>query len=394
MPWMEDSKVEQRLQFILKVRQEGIPIKQACQHFDISRPTGYKWLDRYDEEGIEGLKDRSRAPDTIPHKTDEQTEEAICALRQQYPQFGPKKLRAWLCREHPDANWPAASTIGDILKRNGLIEERKTRDKTPPYTEPLGEATSPNSIWSADFKGQFELADGSLCYPLTITDNYSRMLLGCKALPSTKGQPVEAYMQTVFAEWGLPEAIRTDNGAPFASRAPHGLAQLSAWWTALGITHQRCEPGKPQQNGRHERMHLTLKQDTTRPAAETMAAQQSAFDRFQTFFNQLRPHEAIDQQTPASIHSRSPRRMPETLESLRYPHCDVTRTVKSNGYIKFGNTKIYVTEALGRFTVGLTETDVDVWVVSFADTHIGVFESGETSMTASSRQSSAHQTRV
>jgi transposase InsO family protein len=296
MPWIEETKVEQRLKFVTRVREENISVAKACREFGISRPTGYKWLKRY------GLEDRSRAPDEIPHKTDKQTEERICALRTCYPSFGPKKLRAWLCREHSDADWPAPSTIGDILKRNGMIEERQTRRKTPPASNPLARADAPNRIWSTDFKDQFELENGQMCYPLTITDNYSRMVLGCYALPSTKGEPVKERFEQAFCRWGVPEAIRSDNGAPFASRAPGGLSWLSAWWLSLGIEHERIEPGKPQQNGRHERMHLTLKQQTARPAEANMDDQQRRFDEFVTFFNELRPHEALEQSVPTKSH--------------------------------------------------------------------------------------------
>lgn len=394
MPWMEESKVEQRLRFVMQVREEGVSVAEACREFDISRPTGYKWLRRYDEDGLEGLEDQSRVPETIPHKTDEEVERLVCSLREQYPEFGPKKLRAWLSREHPDREWPAASTIGAILKRNGLVDKREVSKKSPPRTEPLAEADAPNRIWSADFKGQFELGDGSMCYPLTITDNHSRMILGCKALPSTKGAAVRAYFEKVFERWGLPDAIRTDNGAPFASRAPRGLSMLSAWWESLGIDHERTDPGKPQQNGRHERMHLTLKEYTARPAAQTMAAQQEAFDSFRVFFNQLRPHESLGQTPPADHHTQSERPLPDEPDDLTYPTCDLSRTVSHSGQIKMADERIYITEALRGHIVGLTEVEIGVWVVTFADKDLGYLESGETSMSAMQDQQSAKRMRI
>lgn len=381
MAWMEATKVEQRLKFVLRVTREECSMAKACREFGISRPTGYKWLERYEEVGLDGLSDHSRAPHMVPHKTDEKTEELICALRRRYPQLGPKKLRAWLSRQHPDTQWPAASTIGDILERNGLVEQRKRRKRTPPGTQPLAAADVPNRVWSADFKGQFELGDGTMCYPLTVTDNYSRMILGCYALGSTAGAPSRTCFEKIFSTYGLPDAIRTDNGSPFASRAPAGLSRLSAWWWSLGVAHERIEPGKPQQNGRHERMHLTLKQHTARPAKSTMKAQQHAFDDFVSFFNDLRPHESLDQTPPIEHHARSSRRFPEDVAPLTYDLCDVERCVSSNGTTTFANRTLYVTEALAGQRIGLVEADVDVWVVNFAGMDIGIFEPGEHSIT-------------
>lgn len=382
MPWMEESVVEQRLQFVLRVRKEEVSIAQACREFGISRPTAYKWLERYDEHGLDGLEDRSRAPGHIPHKTDEKTEQLVCALRRKYPNLGPKKLRAWLMREHPEADWPAPSTIGNILKRNGLIEPRKTRRKTAPATEPLADADAPNRIWSADYKGQFELEDGSMCYPLTVSDNHSRMVLGCFALPSTGSAHAKSCFEQVFSTWGMPQAIRTDNGSPFASHAVRGLSSLSAWWLALGIDHERIEPGKPQQNGRHERMHLTLKEETTRPAASTLEKQQKRFDDFCTFFNELRPHEALEQTVPLNHHQRSEKTFDGQVPKLDYSGCDVVRSVKTSGEIKFASQTIYISQALGGRQVGLVEVDVDVWLVTYAGYDLGFFEPGESSLSA------------
>lgn len=394
MPWMEATKVDQRLQFVLRVTREEWSVVEACREFGVSRPTGYKWLERYEEDGLDGLYDRSRAPHVIPHKTDEQLEELICALRRRYSQFGPKKLRAWLSRQHPDTQWPAASTIGDILKRNGLVEDRKRRKKTPPATQPLAAADAPNKVWSADFKGQFELGDGTMCYPLTVTDNFSRMILGCCALTSTAGAPSKTCFEQIFSTYGLPDAIRTDNGSPFASRAPAGLSRLSAWWCSLGLRHDRIKPGKPQQNGRHERMHLTLKQHTARPAEQTLEAQQRAFDDFVRFFNELRPHESLDQTPPVEHYENCCRRFPEDVEPLSYDLCDIERCVASNGTTNFANRTLYVTEALSGQRIGLIEADVDVWVVNFAGMDIGIFEPGERSMTPLEKPESVARTTI
>ena len=355
---------------------------EACREFGISRPTGHKWLQRYDDEGLEGLYDRSRAPASTPHKTPEDLVELICALRRTYPQFGPKKLRALLCRKHPKASWPAASTIGEILERHNLVTPRKRRRRTPPRTQPLALADVPNRIWSADFKGQFELQDGTMCYPLTITDNFSRMILGCYALSSTAAEATIKCFELVFARYGLPELMRTDNGTPFASRAPAGLSQLSAWWWSLGIQHERIEPGKPQQNGRHERMHLTLKQHTTRPAGPTMQAQQRRFDDFVLLFNELRPHESLSQTPPIESYRPSCRPYPGEIGPLPYPNCDIARSVSSRGTINFANQTVYVSEALRGLRVGLVEVDADLWLVNFAGMDLGIFEVGEKSITA------------
>ncbi|MCA9565256.1 MAG: transposase [Myxococcales bacterium] len=259
--WREDSVVDQRAHFVLRVRQEGAEVAATCREFGISRKTGHKWLKRYDEDGLSALEDESRAPRSQPHKTPEELVQPIVATRRRYPTWGPKKIRAMLIRQHPDVAWPAASTVGEILNREGLVTPRKRRRRTPRYGEPLAKAVAPNKLWSVDFKGQFQLGDGTMCYPLTVTDNYSRMLLGCYALPSTATPGARGAMERVFADWGIPEAIRSDNGSPFASRGILGLSRLSAWWVGMGVKHERIRPGKPQENGRHERMHLTLKQD-------------------------------------------------------------------------------------------------------------------------------------
>jgi transposase InsO family protein/transposase-like protein len=383
VPWTEETKVDKRQRFVMRL-EEDVSMAQACRDFGITRKTGYKWKKRFEEEGVDGLEDRSRAPDTIPHKTDPAVEQKICMVREDEPQFGPKKIRARLEHEFPGGDWPAASTIGAILKRRGYIDASCPPDspEAPPRDEPLEEADRPNKIWSIDFKGQFELGNGQMCFPLTITDNYSRMVVGCKALPSTSGQPVYKYLQDVFERWGLPERVRSDNGAPFASAAPHGLSWVSAWWTALGIEHERIDPGCPQQNPRHERFHLTLKRWCARPAAETMAAQQRVFERFIEKFNQRRPHESLDQSVPASAHSTCDAgNFSDADTTLDYPVCDFSRKVSSNGTIKVGGQVIQVSEALRGFDVGLKEVLPDLWVVVFADKPVGYLESGDTTIT-------------
>ncbi len=262
MPWKESSKMEERIRFAVAVRREGLNVAEACRRFGVSRQTGYKWLRRFDEEGVEGMGDRSRPPHNIPHKTPEHIEKLVVRARERYRTWGPRKIRALLRREHPGVQWPSSSTMGEMLKRRGLVEGKKKRRRTPPFKRPLAKATAPNASWSADFKGQFQLGNREYCYPLTVTDNFSRMVLDCYALPGTRVGPVLVRFEKVFGRHGLPSAIRTDNGSPFASTGHKGLSKLSAWWLSLGVEHERIEPGHPEQNGRHERFHLTLKTET------------------------------------------------------------------------------------------------------------------------------------
>jgi len=381
MPWKENSKVEQRIRFAVAVRREGLNVAEACRRFGVSRQTGYKWLRRFDEEGVEGMSDRSSAPHTIPHKTPEHIEELVVRARERYPTWGPRKLRALLSRELPGVQWPSSTTMGEMLKRRGLVEGKKKRRRAPPMTQPLANADAPNAVWSADFKGQFQLGNRDYCYPLTVTDNFSRMVLDCHALPSTRREPVQQRFEKVFERHGLPRAIRTDNGAPFASRGPGGLSKLSAWWLSLGIEHERIQPGHPEQNGRHERFHLTLKIETTRPPAEDMPAQQGRFDNFVVHFNQERPHEALGQQPPATAHAPAERCYPDDVAPLDYRLCDFSRTVFAGGNIRLSKgLDVYVGMAFAGYQIGLLELDPDLWLVRFANKDLGFFELGETSL--------------
>jgi len=374
VPWRETSKVELRKDFAEAVLVDGVPMADACRLHGISRPTGYKWLRRYEAQGMHGLHDRSRAPKNIANRTPENVEAAVVQLRQRYPSFGPKKLRALLVKRSPGQEWPATSTIGEILDRRGLIEAREGRRRTPPSSAPLSHAVQPNDVWSVDFKGQFLLGSGVLCYPFTVTDNASRMLLAVDAYPSTKGGPARQTMERIFQKYGLPAAIRSDNGAPFASAGVLGLSTLSAWWLSLGVTHERIEAGHPEQNGRHERMHLTLKQETTRPAAADMMGQQGRFDTFLAYYNQERPHEALGQQPPASAWQCSVRRYPEDVKPLNYSRCDLVKTITRTGALKFRKNELFLGTALAGHRVGLTEIEPEVWLVKFAGHDLSLFE--------------------
>ena len=311
--------MEGRNEFIDRWRRKQESIKDLCEWFKISRKTGYKWINRYDEGGREALADRSRAPQHHPQQIEAKTESAIISARQQHPSWGARKLRSLLEEQKPLQNWPAASSIGELLKREGLIVARRKRQRTPPYTQPLAHAQAPNQVWCADFKGWFRCLDGARCDPLTITDAYSRYLLRCRVVAKTDGMHVRAIFEAVFRECGLPEAIRTDNGAPFASPAPGGLSRLSMWWLKLGIRHERIEPGCPEQNGRHERMHRTLKAETANPPAANVGRQQVRFLEFEREYNELRPHQALSYQKPAELYVGSVRRYPVRLPELEYP---------------------------------------------------------------------------
>jgi transposase InsO family protein len=377
--------MELREQFIRDVIEMGMPKSVACRHHGISRPTGDLWLRRWEAEGTAGLADRSHAPHSIPHRTPPDVEAMALQLRRSHPELGPKKLQAILKLRLGEANVPAVSTLGDILSRSGLIPPAEVRRRAPPHTDPLRHARAPNQVWSIDFKGQFLLRNGQLCYPLTITDNATRMILGIEALPATHTALVRPAMEAVFVRYGLPDWIRSDNGAPFASGGVMGLSKLSVWWLSLGVGHERIQPGHPEQNGRHERMHLTLKQQTTRPAAHDMAGQQERFDSFRRTFNEMRPHEALGQTPPAQHYHTASRRFPDDVAPLDYSHCDLVHTVKPNGDIRIRKVPLFVGEALAGQRVGLTELDDDVWLVSFAGHELGVYEPGDTKITPLSR---------
>lgn len=373
MPWKETCAMDQRAKFILDVQRGQLSKAELCRQYGISRPTGDKWLLRYAEGGLSALDDLSRAPHRHPNETPEELAEMIVALRRRYPRWGPKKLRALLQKRYSRMDWPACSTIGEILRNAGLTVRRKRRRRTPPYTRPFAACGEPNDTWCADFKGWFRTGDGRRCDPLTISDAYSRYLLRVTGLHETKFGVVQPIFEAAFREFGLPGAIRTDNGAPFASRGIGGLSRLSVWWLQLGIQPERIAPGKPQQNGRHERMHRTLKSETTSPPAKDLRRQQRVFDDFRDEFNNIRPHEALGQNTPDSVYSHSPREYREPAEAW-YPADMEVRSVKSNGVIHWLGECVFLGEALGRQRVGLSEVADGCWVVYFCRQALGVVD--------------------
>jgi transposase InsO family protein len=374
MPWKERNALDQRKDFIAEWLRREWPVAELCRRYGIARKTGYKWVERFQEGGQAGLAERSRAPHHTPQEIDKQTAAAIVAVREKHPTWGARKIRLSLARDKPVVVWPAASSIGELLRREGLVQPRHARRRTPPYTEPLAHATAPNQVWCADYKGWFRCGDGTRCDPFTVTDAYSRYLLRCRVTEKADGIHVRAVMEAMFREYGLPEAMRTDNGPPFASPAPGGLSRLSMWWLRLGIRHERITPGCPEQNGRHERMHRTLKQDTANPPSPTRCRQQEAFAEFEHSYNQERPHEALDGKTPADVYVASARLFPARLPELEYPCGAHLRRISQQGSLKWKTHRTFLSEVLARQTIGLLETEEELFEVYFGPLLIGWFD--------------------
>ena len=365
MPWKETCPMEERIKFVLNYFEGELSMSVLCREFGISRKTGYKILRRYTEGGFEGLKDLSRAPRHHPNAVSKPVEQAVLSARRLHRTWGPKKLRVWLGRQESGIRWPSISTIGEILSRHGLTVPRRRSRKTAVYSEPFVGCDYPNAVWSADFKGWFTTGNGTRCDPLTISDNYSRYLLRCQAVPRTDHGGIQPVFEAAFREYGLPVAIRTDNGPPFATTTVGGLSKLSIWWLKLGIVPERIVPGHPGQNGRHERMHRTLKKETATPPRYTWRAQQRAFDRFCLEYNQERPHEAIDQQVPAELYSQSNRSYPLILPEMTYPDDMEVRKVKQHGDISWKGHHIYLSGTLARESVGLKQITEQHWDIYF-----------------------------
>src|ERR1700746_236821 len=374
MPWKETCVMDEKTAFIAEGLRGELPMTTLCERYGISRDTGYRLLGRYREEGPGGLEPRSRAPHRHGMTMAEEVAAAIVGLRRRRPYWGPKKLRAVLQRRDPKQLWPAPSTIGDLLRRRGLSEPRRRRRRAVLLSQPFLPVHEPNDLWCIDFKGWFRTADGQRCDPLTITDADSRFLIECRIVPEPT-QAVKRVVEQAFRELGLPRAIRSDNGAPFASSSsPGGLSRLSVQWVKLGIRLERIEPGAPQQNGRHERMHATLTAETSRPPAATAAEQQSRFDGFRNDFNDNRPHEALGQVPPTSRYRPSPRPYPDKLEEPWYDADHAVRKVRSNGEIRWGGEMIFLSEALIGEPVGIAETKAGDWLVRFAKIDLGIID--------------------
>ncbi len=378
MPWKVECVVEQRMRFILEWQQEEFSLAELCRQHHISRQTGYKWLERFEVEGLEGLRDRSRAPHEHPNEVSEAIERQILAVRGKYLLWGARKVRAHLLRKGCSGAVPAASTIGLILKSHGLTVVRKGRPRRGPRGEPLAQADAPNRIWCADFKGWFRTGDGTRCDPLTITDGHSRYLLRCQAVKGEDTLHAKPVFEAAFREYGLPDRMRTDNGVPFGSNGSTGLSALAVGWIKLGIYPERIRPGKPQDNGRHERMHLTLKQATATPPAWSWREQQRRFDRFREEYNQERPHEALGQVPPASCYQPSERSWPTRLPEIAYDPDFEVRRVEQGGQIRWRGQKVFVSHALAGEPVGLKQIGSAAWQMQFSLYGLGVVEGERT----------------
>jgi transposase InsO family protein len=367
--------MDERMRFISERERGFYTMTELCEAYHITRETGYYWLRRYQQGGLEALQDRDRAPRQHPNQTPEEIEQAVLELRRAHMSWGPRKLKRVLERERWQRHWPAASTIGEMLAREGLVVPRKKRRRTPPYTQPFAGADAPNRVWCADFKGWFRTRDGERIDPLTITDACSRYLLRCQRVEKTDSQRVRAIFESAFRECGLPWAIRTDNGAPFASRAVAGLSRLAVWWMKLGIVPERIAPGHPEQNGRHERMHRTLKQETASPPAAHRRAQQRAFDRFRREYNEQRPHEALDLETPSAVYTASPRAYPARVPEPEYGSALRVRRVQQRGEFSWKHQDVFLSETLAGESIGLLPMDDRFYTIYFAAFPIARFDS-------------------
>ena len=360
MPWQETDALKQRVKFVLEWERmwketEGRPnVAALCRAFAISRECGYKWIERFQaaDHDVAAVVERSRRPLRSPTQVSPEMEDLLVRARKLRPHWGPHKLRAWLQQRSEHRELPAASTIGAVLKRNGLSRLRRRRQRTPPQTRPLADCDRANAVWCVDFKGQFRTGDGVTVYPLTLMDAYSRYLLRCEGLLRPDGMGVWEVFEGAFEEYGLPDAIRSDNGSPFASKGGGGLSKLSVWWIKLGIRPERIEPGHPEQNGRHERMHLTLKQETASPSRATVLAQQ----------------------TPASLYVASARRLPKKLPRLEPDFCLEVRAIDALGRFQWGRSKVMVNVALRGELVGISPIGEHHWEVRYGPVLLGILD--------------------
>jgi putative transposase len=373
MPWQEESPMTLRHQFVRDAQRKTTPITELCAAYGISRKTGYKWLARYEHGGTPALADRSRRPQTSPTAISSDLVQALLTARTHHPTWGPRKLLRLVRHHWPTATWPARSTIALHLKHAGCVISPRRVRRPGHAGPPQAPMDMPNAVWTADFKGQFRLGDSALCYPLTIADGYSRLLLSCHALTSTQVAESRPVFVRAFREYGLPTRIRSDNGVPFATQALGRLSALSVWWIRLGILPDLIEPASPYQNGRHERMHRTLKRECTRPPRGSRRAQQQRLDEWRREFNELRPHEALNDATPAAAYTPSPRPYPTHLPPLEYPGHYEVRRVSYNGGIRWHKQWVNISQTLGGEYIGLVEIDDAEWDVYFGPLRLGRF---------------------
>ncbi len=374
LPWKQTSPEKEQKQFIERWKRGEVSFIALCRQFGISRKTGYKRVHRFQSYSREGLGDLSRAPRRRPNRTPLAVADRLLEARLAHPTWGPKKLVAWLRADEPNRSWPAPSTAGDILDRAGLVRRRKRRRHAAPWSEPFAAAESPNDVWSVDFKGWFRTADGVRIDPLTVQDASSRYLLVCNGLPQPNRSQVRRVLEGAFREYGLPSVIRTDNGPPFASVGLGSLSQLAIWWVKLGIVPEQIEPGHPEQNGRLERLHRTLKAETANPPQATRRKQQRAFDTFRQTCNTERPHEALGQTPPGRQYRPSFRSYPSRVSAPEYQVGVTVRQVRTNGQIKWKGDTIYLSEALKGEPVGLVPQNDRFWTTWFGPLSIGLLD--------------------
>jgi transposase InsO family protein len=373
MPWLETNPVLERHHFVQDLESGHWTMSELCVRYGVSRVTGYKWWARYRQSGVGGLSDQSRAPRSCPHRTPDAVVEAILEENGRH-HWGARKILKRLRGRDPRRPWPARSTVCDVLKRHGRVRARRGRRHWKhPGAAPVN-TTAANQVWTVDFKGQFLMRNGLYCYPLTVLDHFSRYLLCCQALPDVRGEGVRGQFRRLFRECGLPDAIRSDNGSPFASTGIHGFSQLNVWWLQLGIAHQRISPGSPQENGVHERMHRTLKAAATRPPAANLNLQQRVFNRFRHIYNELRPHEALADETPASRWTPSARSYPQRIEPPTYPRHVELRRVSNAGCFRLHAGQIFLSQTLNGETIGLEEVQDGLWNILYYQTLLGRFD--------------------
>ena len=374
MPWRERSPMDERVQFISDYRRQLFTMTALCQRYGVSRKTGYALIDRYEAEGVTGLAPRSSRPHHSPHATAAVIVDAVVALRKRHPTWGGKKILAVLHERHPTWALPAISTANDVLKRHALVlPRRRRRALGHPGYRPQA-AAAPNEIWTTDFKGQFRTRDAQWCYPLTIVDGFSRYLLACRGMRAPTTRDVVAVFRHAFQTYGLPDVIRSDNGEPFAAPALGRLSRLSVWWIRLGIRPELIQPASPQQNGAHERMHRTLKAETTRPPAPDLVGQQRRFTRFRHTYNAERPHEALAQRPPARVYTASPRPLPCQVPPMEYPGHYEVRRVSACGAISWNTRVLSVSSVLTREHIGFEPIDDGIWDVHFGPVRLGRFD--------------------
>jgi transposase InsO family protein len=374
MPWRIEGTMDLKIQMIADWRSGNLNVTELSAKYRISRPTVYKWVERYEEQGIEGLKDQKRIPINSPNQITTEMVELIVQEKLKNRHRGPKKVWHQLKRQYPDIELPAPSTIGEWLKKRGLVEKRKKRLRVPPYTRPFEKCERANSVWSIDYKGQFYTQDSLVCYPLTISDNYSRYLLECQGLPGPRYLETKAVLEKVFKAYGLPDAIRSDNGVPFAGKSIGGLSNLSMWFVQLGIIPERIDKGCPEQNGRHERMHRTLKAETACPASRNMKEQQERFNIFRVDYNNYRPHESLGQDVPSNFYKRSNRPYVEKPVMPDYDFDYSVRHLCHSGEFKFKGNTYYLAQLLAGQPIGLKEIADGQWQIFYSFLPLGILD--------------------